>query len=118
MIRSHRAFEVPESELATVGKGRSSSCRAQNAKKYVMSSEDEREGDHVRSDIPNGRALPLNSRTLVAEYIRAIASSMDLCTRALVDEMSDDRRATDGGRTRAAERASRDTGAHGRRYGE
>ena len=52
-----------------------------------MSSEDEREGDHVRSDIPEGRALPLNSRRLVAEYIRAIVSSMDLCTRASVDKI-------------------------------
>jgi hypothetical protein len=51
-----------------------------------MSSGEEREGSHVGSGIPEGRVLPLNSRRLVAEYVKAIATSLGLSTRASTDE--------------------------------
>ena len=52
-----------------------------------MSSGEEREGSHVGSGIPEGRVLPLNSRRLVAEYVKAIATSLGLSTRASTDEV-------------------------------
>ena len=52
-----------------------------------MSSGEEREGSHVGSGIPEGRVLPLNARRLVAEYVKAIATSLGLSTRASTDEV-------------------------------
>ena len=52
-----------------------------------MSSGGERGDGHVRFNLPEGRVLPLNSRRLKAEYIKAIASNMDLPTRASIDEV-------------------------------
>ena len=52
-----------------------------------MSSGEEREESHVGSGLPEGRVLPLNSRRLVAEYVKAIAKSLDLSTRASTDEV-------------------------------
>ena len=52
-----------------------------------MSSGEEREESHVDSGIPEGRVLPLNSRRLVAEYVKAIAMNMGLPTRASTDEV-------------------------------
>lgn len=64
-----------------------------------MSSGVERERSHVGSDIPEGQVLPLNSRRLVAEHVKAIATSMGLSTRASTDEvrqMVDGRLSEDG----------------------
>ena len=42
------------------------------------------EGDHV---LPEGKVLPLNSKRLVAAYIKAIAESMELPSKASTDEV-------------------------------